>query len=132
MLFILVGNNLRKAVVDGWPVKNRIASNLYSSLILFLFIFLFKVQTSSIVPEFWECGHEPFKSTLETFTAAGDAFNPILIELKEPFFSEPTISYPTDLRILKSLTLLQKHISTIYTLSLFHLFGEEEQLKLAK
>jgi len=36
-----------------------------------------------IVPEFWEYGHELFKSTSETFPAAfisGDALDPALIE----------------------------------------------------
>ena len=135
MSFILVGNDLRKAVVDGWPVENGIASDLRSGLILFLPIFLSQIQTSSIVPEFWECGHELFKSTSETFPAAfvpGDAFNPALIEPREPFSFEPTTPRPTDLRTLKSLTPLQGHISAIHVSSFFHLFGEEEQLKLAK
>lgn len=135
MSFILVGNDLRKAVVDGWPVENGIASDLRSGLILFLPIFLSQIQTSSIVLEFWEYGHELFKSTSETFSAAfvpGDVFNPAFIEPREPFISEPITSRPTDLRTLKSLTPLQGHISAIHASSLFHLFGEEQQLKLAK
>jgi len=122
-------------VYDGWPVENGIASDLRSGLILFLPIFLSQIQTSSIVLEFWEYGHELFKSTSETFPAAfvpGDAFNPVLIEPREPFFSEPTTPRPTDLRTLKSLTPLQGHTSAIHASSLFHLFGEEQQLKLAK
>lgn len=135
MSFILVGNDLRKAVVDGWPVENGIASDLRSGPILFLPIFLSQIQTSSIVLEFWEYGHELFKSTSETFSAAfvpGDVFNPAFIEPREPFISEPITSRPTDLRTLKSLTPSQGHISAIHASSLFHLFGEEQQLKLAK
>jgi len=88
-----------------------------------------------IVLEFWECGHELFKSTSETFPAAfisGDVFNPALIEPREPFYSEPTAPRPPGLRILKSLTPLQGHVSAIHASSFFHLFEEEEQLKLAR
>ena len=87
-----------------------------------------------IVSEFWECGHELFKSTSETFPAAfisGDVFNTALIEPREPFYSEPIAPRPTDLRILKSLTPLQGHVSAIHASSFFHLFEEQEQLKLA-
>ncbi|KXN85578.1 hypothetical protein AN958_11145 [Leucoagaricus sp. SymC.cos] len=109
------GNDLRKAVVDGWPVENTIASDLRS--------------------EFWECGHELFNSTPKTFPAAfiaGDSFSSALIEPREPFYSEPATERPTDLRTLKSLTPLQGHISAIHASSFFHLFDEEKQLALAK
>ena len=88
-----------------------------------------------IVPEFWECGHELFKSTSATFLAAfipGDVFDSTLIKPREPFYSEPTAPRPPDLRILKSLTPLQGHVSVVHASSFFHLFEEEEQLKLAR
>ncbi|KAJ3561953.1 hypothetical protein NP233_g9878 [Leucocoprinus birnbaumii] len=109
------GNDLRKAVIDDWPVENAVASDLRS--------------------EFWEYGHELFKSTPKTFPAAfipGDSFSPDLIEPRAPFYSEPTASHPTDLRTLKSLTPLQGHISAIHASSFFHLFDEEQQFLLAK
>lgn len=62
----------------------------------------------------------------------GDAFSSALIEPRNPFYSEPSSSRPTDLRTLKSLTPLQGHLSTIHASSFFHLFGEEKQLELAK
>ncbi|KAF5351065.1 hypothetical protein D9756_008433 [Leucocoprinus leucothites] len=108
-------NDLRKAVVDGWPAENAIASDLR--------------------PEFWDYSHELFKSTPETFPATfipGDSFSSALIEPRAPFYFEPQTSLPTDLRTLKSLTPLQGHISAIHASSLFHLFSEEQQLALAK
>jgi len=109
------GNDLRKAVVDGWPVKNAIASDLHA--------------------EFWDYGHELFKSTPKTFPAAfvpGDAFDSALIEPREPFYSKPPTPRPSDLGSLKSLTPLQGHVSAIHASSFFHLFNEEKQLLLAK
>ncbi|KAF7762654.1 hypothetical protein Agabi119p4_9247 [Agaricus bisporus var. burnettii] len=109
------GNDIRKAVADGWPVEDAIASDLNK--------------------EFWKCGHELFKSTPETFPAgfvAGDAFSSTMIEPREPFYSPPSSPRPTDLRTLTSLTPLQGHISAIHASSFFHLFNEVQQLTLAK
>ncbi|XP_006457973.1 hypothetical protein AGABI2DRAFT_183081 [Agaricus bisporus var. bisporus H97] len=109
------GNDIRKAVADGWPVENALASD--------------------ISKEFWDQGHELFKSTPETFSVGfvdGDALSSSLIEPREPFYSPPLSPRPTDLRTLVSLTPLQGHISVIHASSFFHLFDEEKQLALAK
>jgi hypothetical protein len=85
--------------------------------------------------EFWDYGHQLFKTTSETFPAgfvAGDAFSPAVIEPKEPYNSMPTTTRPTDLRTLKSLTPLQGQVSAINASAFFHLFTEEKQLTLAK
>ncbi|RDB23458.1 Methyltransferase ausD [Hypsizygus marmoreus] len=108
------GNDARKAVVDGWPVRNVIASDLRKG--------------------FWDFGHELFKSTPETFPAAfveGDAFDPAMIAPRAPFYEAPTTPRP-DLAHLTSLTPLQGHVSAIHASSFFHLFGEERQLELAR
>ncbi|KAF9446313.1 hypothetical protein P691DRAFT_708866 [Macrolepiota fuliginosa MF-IS2] len=109
------GNDLRKAVLDGWPVENAIAFDLESA--------------------FWECGHELFRSTPQSFPAGfvpGSAFDPSIIQPREPFYEPPTTPRPQDLPSLNSLTPLQGHISAIHASSFFHLFNEAEQLTLAK
>ncbi|KAJ7581199.1 hypothetical protein C8J56DRAFT_793698 [Mycena floridula] len=108
------GNDLRKAVQDGFPVTGAIASDLR--------------------PDFWKLGHELFKSTPETFPAAfvpGDAFDPEFISPRKPFTDIPDGPNPT-LDSLTSLTPLQGRISAIHASSFFHLFDEEKQFQLAK
>ncbi|KAF9466488.1 hypothetical protein BDZ94DRAFT_1306096 [Collybia nuda] len=108
------GNDLRKAVADGWPAQNAIASDLRQG--------------------FWELGHELFKSNSETFPAAfvaGDAFDPAFITPRAPFYDKPESPCPP-LATLTSLVPLQGHISAIHASSLFHLFDEKQQLELAR
>jgi hypothetical protein len=105
------GNDVRKAVVDGWPVQNVIASDLRQG--------------------FWDYGHELFKSTPETFPAAfipGDVFDPSVLSLTASPSSDPLPPLAT----LKSLTPLLHRLSAIHASSFFHLFSEEQQLALAK
>jgi len=106
------GNDIRKAVDDGWPVQDTIAADLQQG--------------------FWDYGHELFKSTPESFPAsfiAGDAFK--LITPRDPFYDEPDTLRPV-LKSLTSLTPLQGHVSAIHASSFFHLFGEAKQLELAR
>lgn len=109
------GNDLRKAVLDGWPVGNVIGTDLE--------------------PIFWKYGHELFKSTPDTFPAgfvAGDIFKDEVLNPCEPFYAEPSTGRPTSLKDLQSLTPLQGHVSAIHASSLFHLFDEENQATLAR
>ncbi|PFH52913.1 hypothetical protein AMATHDRAFT_1651 [Amanita thiersii Skay4041] len=108
------GNDIRKIVADGWPIQNVIASDLRT--------------------EFWDCGHDLFKSKTATFPAAfvpGDAFDPNMISPRAPLYETPQTPCP-DLKSLKSLNPLQGHISAIHASSFFHLFNEEKQLELAR
>jgi len=110
------GNDARKAVADGFPVQNVIASDLQSA--------------------FWDAGHKLFKSTPETFPVpfiAGDAFDPAHLDIVPPFTitTPPTTLVPT-LSTLTSLNPLRGHISAIHASSFFHLFQEEGQLHLAR
>ncbi|KAJ3574693.1 hypothetical protein NP233_g1602 [Leucocoprinus birnbaumii] len=110
-----VGNDLRKAVADGWPVENAIATDLEA--------------------EFWKYGHELFKSTPETFPAgfiAGDLLSDETLTPQTRFYTPPTTARPSNLQSLKSLTPLNGHISAIHASSFFHLFDEERQANLAK
>ncbi|KAF5359217.1 hypothetical protein D9756_003137 [Leucocoprinus leucothites] len=110
------GNDLRKAVLDGWPVENAIGFDLE--------------------PLFWQYGHELFKSTPQSFPAgfvAGNAFEPHIIEPREqPFYEAPITPRPQNLQELKSLMPLQGHISAIHASSFFHIFSEEKQIQLAR
>ncbi|PSR71363.1 hypothetical protein PHLCEN_2v12739 [Hermanssonia centrifuga] len=109
-----VGNDLRKATADGFPVTQAIASDLR--------------------PEFWELGHKLFRSTPETFPAhfiPGDALDPAFLKPVNIPMTAPTTPIPP-LGSLTSLTPLVGRLSIIHASSLFHLFNEEEQLRLAK
>ncbi|KAJ8518181.1 hypothetical protein ONZ45_g4716 [Pleurotus djamor] len=108
------GNDLRKAVADGWPVENAIASDLYQ--------------------EFWDAGHQLFRTTPETFPAKfiqGDIFNVSHIAPRDPFYAPPTTPRPS-LPSLTSLIPLQGHISAIHASAFIHLFNEEQQLQICK
>jgi len=109
-----VGNALRKIVSDGWPVENTIGIDLHK--------------------EFWDVGHELFKSTPDSFPAGfigGDLFdNGILASAN---VDEPQLDWGTvKLRNLTSLTPLKGQISAIYASNVFHLFGMEKQWELAR
>jgi len=108
------GNDIRKAASDGFPIQNMIASDLRQ--------------------EFWDLGHELFRSTVDSFPVtfvAGDAFDPKFLEPHAPFYDAPQTGRP-DLSSLTSLTPLQGHLSIIHASAFFHLFDEEQQFRLAK
>ncbi|KZT74620.1 hypothetical protein DAEQUDRAFT_720820 [Daedalea quercina L-15889] len=108
------GNDVRKAIADGYPMKNCIASDLER--------------------DFWKLGHRLFNTTPETFPVpfiAGDAFNPDFLKPVPPFYSAPELPAP-QLAQITSLTPLLGHISAIHASSFFHLFDEEQQLELAR
>ncbi|KAF8346343.1 hypothetical protein F5887DRAFT_108682 [Amanita rubescens] len=109
------GCDLRKAVVDGWAVENVLGFELRKA--------------------FWDCGHELFRSTPESFPAAfveGDVFDPAMISPRAPFNLSEALSPRPDLKSLTSLTPLQGHVSAIYTGAFFHLFDEPGQLQVAR
>lgn len=108
------GNDTRKIIADGFPVEGVLASD---------------IQT-----QFWDLGHKLFRSTPETFTVpfiTGDVFDPLNLEPISPFNDAPKTPIPT-LSTLTSLNPLRGHVSVIHASSLFHLFGEEKQFKLAR
>ncbi|KAF4596473.1 hypothetical protein EYR40_007829 [Pleurotus pulmonarius] len=100
------GNDARKAVADGWPVQNVVASDLRQV--------------------FWDTEHELFRTTPKTFSVKfvpGDVFDPAHIASREPFYEPPSTPVPD----LQSLTSLQGHISAIHASSFVHLFNKEQQ-----
>ncbi|KAJ7895300.1 hypothetical protein B0H13DRAFT_2524049 [Mycena leptocephala] len=110
------GTDIRKVARDGFPTQNLIASD--------------------ILPDFWNIGHELFKSTPESIPVvflAGDALDANFLEpvAPVPASSEVTDS-PPPLTSLTCLTPLCGHVSVIHISFVFHLFPEDEQLRLAQ
>ncbi|KAK0470264.1 uncharacterized protein EV420DRAFT_1499437 [Desarmillaria tabescens] len=105
------GNDPRKAVVDGYPVEQVIASDLH--------------------PEFWELGHRLFKSTAETFPARFIPADIFQLKGLTKDSDAPSSSIP-ELSQVQSLAELRGNISAIHTSSFFHLFDEEGQFEIAK
>ncbi|KAH9926329.1 uncharacterized protein BXZ73DRAFT_49409 [Epithele typhae] len=111
------GNDVRKAVDDGYPIQNIIATD--------------------INPEFWVLGHKLFASTPETFPVPfvpGDAFDPAFLA---PAPIATAASAPTGpappLSALTTLTPLHGRVSAVSVCNVFHLFAaEEEQARLAR
>lgn len=105
------GIEIRKAVADGFPVKQIIASDLNT--------------------EFWEFGHVLCRSTPESFPVtflAGDALDP---EFLSPILYEVETRPPLDLARNRTLNALKGKCSVIYARSFFHVFDEVQQYQLA-
>ena len=83
--------------------------------------------------EFWELGHKLFKTSPETFPVPfvqADGLDSQYIAPRAPFYTIPETPRP-DLKSLTTLTPLQGHVSAIHATSVFHLFNEADQLRLA-
>ncbi|KAJ7267478.1 hypothetical protein C8J57DRAFT_366825 [Mycena rebaudengoi] len=109
-----LGTDVRKAASDGFPVQNIIANDLFA--------------------DYWQYGHELFKSTPASFPAtflAGDVFDNGFIQPAEPWLSAPPSGRPS-LDTLTSLTPLNGHVSAIHAAYLFHIFDKSTQLALAR
>ncbi|KAI0056578.1 hypothetical protein BV25DRAFT_1565307 [Artomyces pyxidatus] len=109
------GNDARKAIADGYPAQNVVASDLHQA--------------------FWDLGHKLFKTTPETDPLtfiAGDVFDPSNLETIPAFTlaSPPTTATP-QLSTLRSLNPLRGHVSAIHASAFFHLFQEDDQRRLA-
>ncbi|KAI0066436.1 hypothetical protein BV25DRAFT_1878320 [Artomyces pyxidatus] len=105
---IRLGNDIRKAIADGYPVENVIASDLQSS----------------VVPV---SGKSP-KSLISHFQ---DAFSPSHLAIVKPSTEVSTTPAPA-LNTLTSLNPLHGHVSAIHASALFHLFDDQYQLRLAR
>ncbi|KAI0700443.1 hypothetical protein BC835DRAFT_418851 [Cytidiella melzeri] len=104
-----VGNDIRRAVLDGFPASRIIGSDLN--------------------PGFWDVGHELFKSTPGTFPVKflpGNIFEPSFFDPS----TTPSENTP-DLSGLTSLIPLTGRVSAIHASAFFHLFNEARQLELA-
>lgn len=106
-------------MLDGWPATSAVASDLRR--------------------EFWDIGHELFKSTPESFPATfvqGDVFDDDFLSVAVDSPSHPT--HPshslttTPLNTITTLTPLIHRVSAIHTSHFFHLFTQAQQLLLAR
>ncbi|EIW76347.1 hypothetical protein CONPUDRAFT_130924 [Coniophora puteana RWD-64-598 SS2] len=107
------GNDARKPVLDGFPAENVVAFDLHQ--------------------EFWDLGHELFKSNPQTFPAkfiAGDVFDDAMLSLPDTSTPPPS-SRPKDLSSITSVNPLRGHVSAIHASAFFHLFSKEKQADLA-
>jgi len=108
------GSDARKAVADGFPASQVVATDLKQ--------------------EFWELGHELFRSTSESCPirfVQGDILDPsfVAVNLTSPPTSGDVLGACTAQR---SLAPLQHLVSAIYASAFFHLFGEDDQTHIAK
>ncbi|KAJ3551508.1 hypothetical protein NM688_g4663 [Phlebia brevispora] len=125
-----VGNDLRKAIADGFPAKQVIASDLQPGM----HVNSPRRASPEEIVEFWKMGHTLFKSTPESFPVpfiAGDAFDPKFLAPSPVLPVSPNDPIPP-LSTLTSLTPLVGRVSAIHASAFFHLFSEEKQLQLAK
>ncbi|KAE9409777.1 hypothetical protein BT96DRAFT_1085631, partial [Gymnopus androsaceus JB14] len=101
------GNDIRKAIQDGFPAQNIIASDLQA--------------------DFWKFGHELFNTTPSTFPVAfiaGDVLDPSFISIQPPLQEPPSDTASISLQALvqaepKSLNPLRGHLSAIHTSAFF-------------
>ncbi|KAG2036751.1 hypothetical protein BDR03DRAFT_934287 [Suillus americanus] len=109
------GNDIREAVLDGFPAAQTIGCDLR--------------------PELWNLGHELFKSTPETFPAhfvGGDAFNHEILAVAPPASKQTVEASSPNLSNLTSLNPLRGCVSAIHATAFFHLFKEDKQLHMAR
>ncbi|KZV69969.1 hypothetical protein PENSPDRAFT_752895 [Peniophora sp. CONT] len=102
------GQDIRKAIADGYPAQDAIASDLRQG--------------------FWDIGLELFAAAPSLPFVQAD-----LLELdKEALVSTSVAEPPADLASLSSLTPLRGHVAVIYASAVFHLFDFDGQEALAR
>ncbi|KAI0791856.1 hypothetical protein C8Q75DRAFT_715315 [Abortiporus biennis] len=112
------GTDARKAIYDGFPMNQVIASDLR--------------------PQFWDLGHKLFNDTPQTFPVPflqGDVFDPKFLSTKLDSSSTNTSlgwSPGSNISSLKALNQLTSRLSAIHTSLFFHLFTESQQYSLAQ
>jgi len=97
-----------------------------------VFFFAIKRETFSLFSEFWEWGHDLYRTSPSTFPAlfiSGDIFDPNV--LSQDVLGSPALR-PDNLSSLTSLNSLKGHVSAIHASLFFHLFDEETQLDAAR
>ncbi|KAG2128703.1 hypothetical protein DEU56DRAFT_915375 [Suillus clintonianus] len=105
------GNDVRKAVADGWPVTRMISTDIRQEL--------------------WDLGHVLFRSTPASFPShfiSGNCLDPTFLS-SEPGPSSQSLP---DLSSLTSLNDLRGKLTAIHAASIFHLFSQEEQASLVR
>lgn len=127
-----VGVDARKAVADGFPLKNVVTTDLKKGKLYHDFMTM--STNIDILPEFFHMGHALFNTTPATYPinfVPGDAFDPNMLQIVPPFNKPPSTAKP-DLTTLTSLNPLAGRCAVIYASNFIHLFSEENQLHMAK
>jgi len=110
------GNDVRKAVHDGYPVENAIATDIQNGL--------------------WDLGHEMFRSTPESFPVPfiqGDILDPSFLQAVHPFTKDSPCTTPAPaLNAVTSLNSLRGHVSAVFSGAFYHLFSETDQERIAR
>lgn len=135
-LCVSVGSDVRKAIADGYPIKNVIASDLYAGMRILLIWPRVQPLINRFHEGFWEQGHSLYKSSPGSFPVPfvqGDLLSPEFIHPRTPYYNsdEPLPPRPP-LTDLASLTPLQGHLTFVYASLLFHLFDKAQQAFVAK
>ncbi|KAI1787643.1 hypothetical protein LXA43DRAFT_702318 [Ganoderma leucocontextum] len=110
------GSDVRKAIVDGYPIESSLATDLHDGL--------------------YKEGHALFRDTPTTFSVPfiqGDVFDPNFLAIAEhlPMYTVPTEPVPS-LTGLTSLNPLRGHVSAVYMGKFLHVFDEAGQAHIAK
>lgn len=136
LTFVIVGNALRKVVADGWPAGNTIGIDLHKGVFQAGVLDAFCLRDTAVSIEFWDIGHELFKSTSDSFPAGfigGDIFDDTILTPIDDSDTIPNLNLETiDLHHLTFLTPLRRRVSAIYACNVFHLFTVRKQSELAK
>ncbi|EJF59791.1 hypothetical protein BD309DRAFT_953483 [Dichomitus squalens] len=110
------GSDVRKAVLDGYPIEFCLATDLRGGL--------------------YREGYALFRDTPETFPVPfieGDVFDPDFLAIAEPPSKDVTlICPPPSLKDLVSLNPLRGHVSAVYMGKFLHIFDEAGQAHIAK
>ncbi|KAI0321912.1 hypothetical protein OF83DRAFT_1050413 [Amylostereum chailletii] len=111
-----LGSDVRKAVLDGYPIQSCLATDLRGGL--------------------WQQGHALFKSTPESFPVPfieGDVFDRAFLDVVPPFSADaPPLGPPPALEAVTSLNPLRGHVSAVFMGKFLHLFDEAGQAHLAR
>ncbi|KAH9933146.1 uncharacterized protein BXZ73DRAFT_101113 [Epithele typhae] len=110
-----LGTDVRRAVVDGFPVGNVVATDISQAL--------------------WDLGHELFRSSpahLPFRFVRGNVFDPAFLTPALPLPTSPTVTPALPAQRLTSLAPLQGRVSAIYAGAFFHLFSFAHQEHLAR
>ncbi|KAF7791684.1 hypothetical protein EIP86_002707 [Pleurotus ostreatoroseus] len=129
-----VGNDVRKAIADGFPMNQALASDLHPGKSAFTTPPKTNWPYIMTIIEFWAAGHQLFNTTQETFPVPfipGDAFDPAFLKPSPIPGVKPSEPLPP-LATLTSLTPLIGRLSAVHASSFFHLFPEDKQLQLAR
>ena len=137
---LLVGGDVRRAVIDGYPAQNIIATDVQQGMLsdrrYDTGATLARGSFCSRHTALWDLGHEFYRSTHASFPVrfvAGDAFDPAFLALTPILPTNPALptalTYPAN---ITALTQLHGRASAVHAGSFFHLFPFAHQELLAR